>query len=249
MAIENWAHDFNIGSVVRTANAFGARGVHIVGRRRWNRRGAMVTDRYQHVAHHPTVEDLVTWARDAGLAIIGVDNLPGSVPLETFTLPRACVLVFGQESVGLSPEVREAADATLAIAQDATVAADQAYADMDEVRAEAVARAAELNGLTVALEEERQAGLAAERAAANAPAGIPVGNPVGGDSDGGSSAGDSSGSSSGGTTLSLGESSSIAAATRSESSGTADGDGGSIVIAGSCSVGSSWGPVTPSSRN
>ncbi|WP_062078447.1 TrmH family RNA methyltransferase [Demequina globuliformis] len=117
VAIENWAHDFNIGSVVRTANAFMAREVHIVGRKRWNRRGAMVTDRYQHVRHHPTVEEFVAWAHGEVLAVIGIDNLPGSVPLETYALPRECVLVFGQESVGLTDQVREAADATLAIAQ------------------------------------------------------------------------------------------------------------------------------------
>ncbi|WP_228373135.1 TrmH family RNA methyltransferase [Demequina maris] len=117
VAIENWQHDLNIGSVVRTANAFLAREVHIVGNRRWNRRGAMVTDRYQHIRHHPTVEDLASWAVAEGLPVIGIDNLPGSVPLETYPLPRACVLVFGQESVGLSDAVREVAEATLAIAQ------------------------------------------------------------------------------------------------------------------------------------
>ena len=117
VAIENWQHDFNIGSVVRTANAFNAREVHIGGNRRWNRRGAMVTDRYQHVRHHPTVEEFAAWAAAEGLPVIGIDNLPGSVPLETYALPRECVLVFGQESVGLSDAVREAADATLAIAQ------------------------------------------------------------------------------------------------------------------------------------
>ncbi len=117
VAIENWQHDFNIGSVVRTANAFMASEVHIVGRRRWNRRGAMVTDRYQHVRHHSTVEEFVAWAHSENLTVIGIDNLPGSVPLETAQLPRDCVLVFGQESVGLSEQVRNAADATLAIAQ------------------------------------------------------------------------------------------------------------------------------------
>lgn len=117
VAIENWHHDLNIGSVVRTANAFLAREVHIVGHRRWNRRGAMVTDRYQHIRHHPTVEDFAAWADTAGLPVVGVDNLPGSVPLETYELPRECVLVFGQESVGLSEAMRERAVATLAIAQ------------------------------------------------------------------------------------------------------------------------------------
>jgi tRNA G18 (ribose-2'-O)-methylase SpoU len=117
VAIENWQHDLNIGSVVRTANAFLAREVHIIGRRRWNRRGAMVTDRYQHVRHHPTVEEFVEWAQSAGLRVIGIDNFPDSVPLETYELPRNCVLVFGQEGPGLTPEVHAAADATLSIAQ------------------------------------------------------------------------------------------------------------------------------------
>src|SRR6187431_335064 len=117
VAIENWQHDFNIGTIVRTANAFLAAEVHIVGNRRWNRRGAMVTDRYQHVRHHPTVEDLVGWAAERGLPVLGVDNLPGSVALEGYPLPRACVLLFGQESVGLSDAARAAAVDVLHIAQ------------------------------------------------------------------------------------------------------------------------------------
>ena len=117
VAIENLAHDFNIGSVVRTANAFNAASVRVVGRRRWNRRGAMVTDRYLHVAHHDDATDLATWAHAAKLPLIGVDNLPGAVPLETFDLPHACVLLFGQEGAGLSDAAREACDATVSIAQ------------------------------------------------------------------------------------------------------------------------------------
>ncbi|MDQ6753958.1 MAG: rRNA methyltransferase [Actinomycetota bacterium] len=117
VAIENWQHDLNIGSVVRCANAFLAKEVHIIGRRRWNRRGAMVTDRYQHVRHHPSVEEFVQWAAHEGLAVIGIDNFPDSVPLETYELPKDCVLVFGQEGPGLTDEVHEAAEATLSIAQ------------------------------------------------------------------------------------------------------------------------------------
>ena len=117
VAIENWGHDFNIGSVVRTANAFLAREIHIVGRRRWNRRGAMVTDRYQHLRHHPTSEDFLAWAQEEQLPVIAVDNVPGSEPLELFDLPRRCVLLFGQEGPGVSPEVLEAAAATVAIEQ------------------------------------------------------------------------------------------------------------------------------------
>jgi tRNA G18 (ribose-2'-O)-methylase SpoU len=110
VAVENWSHDLNIGSVVRNANAFGAAAVHVVGRRRWNRRGAMVTDRYQHVHHHPAVADLARWAAAEDLPLIGIDNLPGAVALEEGRLPEACVLVFGQEGPGLSEDAREMMD-------------------------------------------------------------------------------------------------------------------------------------------
>ncbi len=117
VAIENWQHDMNIGSIVRSANAFAADTVHIVGRRRWNKRGAMVTDRYQHVVHHETVEDLVAWAAGEGLPILAIDNVPGCVKIETFDFPAACVLLFGQEGPGLSPEAIAAADAVIEITQ------------------------------------------------------------------------------------------------------------------------------------
>ena len=117
VAIENLRHDANIGTVVRTANAFTAAAVHIVGRRRWNRRGAMVTDRYQHVVHHPDVADLAAWARDQHLVIVAVDNGPGAAPLETTALPRDCVLLFGQEGPGLTPEAVAVADVVVSIAQ------------------------------------------------------------------------------------------------------------------------------------
>ncbi len=115
IAVENWGHDFNIGSVIRTANAFNAKAFHIVGKRRWNRRGAMVTDRYQHELHHADVDSLREWAGD--LPLIGIDNLPGSLPIETYDLPRECVLVFGQEGPGLSAQMRAACTAILHIEQ------------------------------------------------------------------------------------------------------------------------------------
>jgi tRNA G18 (ribose-2'-O)-methylase SpoU len=115
VAVENWQHDLNIGSVVRNANAFLAAEVHIVGRRRWNRRGAMVTDRYQHVRHHATFEAFATWAGE--LPVIGIDNLPGAEPIDGYPLPERCVLLFGQEGPGLSAEARELSQAVLAIRQ------------------------------------------------------------------------------------------------------------------------------------
>lgn len=117
VAIENFDHDFNIGSVVRTANAFLAGEVHIVGRRRWNRRGAMVTDRYQHIRHHDTVDALAEWCADSGRPLVGIDNVPGAVPLETYDLPVDVVLLLGQEGSGLSPGAQEACRDVLAIAQ------------------------------------------------------------------------------------------------------------------------------------
>lgn len=115
VAVENWEHDFNIGTVVRNANAFGAGSVHIVGRRRWNRRGAMVTDRYMHVYHHPGVSELVEWCERKGLLIVGIDNIEGSIPIESVELPRECMLIFGQEGPGLSEEVREASSMVCSI--------------------------------------------------------------------------------------------------------------------------------------
>lgn len=117
VAIENWQHDLNIGTVVRNANAFLAYTVHIVGERKWNRRGAMVTDRYQHVEHHPTVEGFVAAMTARQLSVVGVDNLPGSRPIESVELPRRCVLVFGQEGPGLSEPVRNLADLVVSISQ------------------------------------------------------------------------------------------------------------------------------------
>ncbi|GAB49368.1 putative RNA methyltransferase [Mobilicoccus pelagius NBRC 104925] len=117
VAVENWEHDFNIGSIIRTANAFNVGAFHIVGRRRWNRRGAMVTDRYQHEHHHADVADLLAWARENAYTVIAVDNVPGSVPLERFDLPRRCVLVFGQEGPGLSAEALAGARALVHITQ------------------------------------------------------------------------------------------------------------------------------------
>jgi tRNA G18 (ribose-2'-O)-methylase SpoU len=117
IAIENLEHDMNIGSIVRSANAFMAKEVHIIGKRRWNRRGAMVTDRYQHVNHHEDIATFGQWAKANNLEVIGIDNLPGSVPIETFDLPRECVLLFGQEGRGLSPEAGELVTSCLSIAQ------------------------------------------------------------------------------------------------------------------------------------
>jgi tRNA G18 (ribose-2'-O)-methylase SpoU len=121
VAIENWQHDLNIGSIVRSANAFLAKEVHIIGNKRWNRRGAMVTDRYQHVRHHPTIEEFVSWCEKANngtaIPIIAIDNVPGCKQLENYSLPKDCVLLFGQEGPGLSSEAIAAAKDVVEITQ------------------------------------------------------------------------------------------------------------------------------------
>jgi tRNA G18 (ribose-2'-O)-methylase SpoU len=117
VAVENWQHDFNIGTVVRNANAFLAAEVHIIGRRKWNRRGAMVTDRYQHLRYHDTTAGFAAWALQARLPVIGIDILPGAMPLATATLPARCVLLFGQEGPGLSAEARRVCRVVCSIAQ------------------------------------------------------------------------------------------------------------------------------------
>ena len=117
VAIENWQHDMNIGAVVRNANAFLAAEVHIIGRRTWNRRGAMVTEQYQHVRHHATIETFAAWASSEGLPVLGIDNLPGAVPIGEVALPRACVLLFGQEGPGLSESARAAVERICSIPQ------------------------------------------------------------------------------------------------------------------------------------
>ena len=117
VAIENWQHDLNIGTVVRTANAFNAEGVHIVGKRRWNRRGAMVTDKYMHVHHHADIDALIEWSMQNDLSVVGIDIVPGAVPLETASLPQRTMFIFGQEGPGLSDEACEASSLVCSIAQ------------------------------------------------------------------------------------------------------------------------------------
>jgi len=117
VAIENFGQDANIGGVVRTANAFAVDTVHIVGRRRWNRRGAMVTDRYQRLRHHDSTAELLSFAADAGLTVVAVDIVPGAARIEQTTLPRECLLLFGQEGPGISEDARAGAPLTVSIAQ------------------------------------------------------------------------------------------------------------------------------------
>ena len=117
VAIENYQHDYNIGTIVRSANAFNVAGVHIVGRRHWNRRGAMATEKYLTLYHHPTINDFVDWVRLADLQLIGIDNVAGAKKLGNTLLPTGTVYVFGQEGPGLSPEMQAQCQSVIAIEQ------------------------------------------------------------------------------------------------------------------------------------
>ena len=117
IAIENWQHDLNIGSIVRTANAFNISLVHIVGKRDWNKRGAMVTDRYLSVQHHSTIADFKKDCDSRSVPIIGIDNVEKSIPLENYQLPKKCVMLFGQEGAGMSEDAIAACQVILAISQ------------------------------------------------------------------------------------------------------------------------------------
>lgn len=118
VAIENLAHDFNIGTVVRNANAFNMARVHIIGKRKYNRRGAMVTDKYLHMDHFATVDEFIADAHARGMRVVAVDNnRPESKPLQQAQLVPNSILVFGSESDGISQELLDKADQAFYIEQ------------------------------------------------------------------------------------------------------------------------------------
>lgn len=117
IALENTERDFNMGTIVRSANAFGVRQIYVIGRRQWNKRGAMMTDKYLHVHYVGSTAEFVELMRAEDRAIIAIDNIPGSVNMSETTLPKRAVLVFGQEGPGISDEMAQAADKIVAIEQ------------------------------------------------------------------------------------------------------------------------------------
>ena len=115
IAVENVTRDFNMGTIVRNANAFNVSTIHVVGRKQWNKRGAMVTDKYMNIMYHVTVADFVKAVGNTH--IIGIDNIDGSQPLAKVELPENAVLVFGSEGDGLSQEMINACEKLVAIEQ------------------------------------------------------------------------------------------------------------------------------------
>ena len=115
IAIENTLRDFNMGTIVRSANAFGVRKVHVIGRRQWNKRGAMATDKYLHIIYHETIDGFVKATH--GRELIAVDNVAGSQPLSQIVFPKESLLIFGQEGPGISDELLKAANKIVRIEQ------------------------------------------------------------------------------------------------------------------------------------
>lgn len=115
IAIENLERDFNMGTIVRSANAFGVRHVHVIGRRQWNKRGAMATDKYLHVHYHASVDEFIHAM--LGRPIIAVDIVSGARKLHETQLPKNAVLVFGAEGPGISSELLQKANEVVEIEQ------------------------------------------------------------------------------------------------------------------------------------
>lgn len=117
IAIENLQRDFNMGTIVRSANAFGVRQIYVIGRRGWNKRGAMATDKYLNVTYIDSVDAFRDEMKRRGKEIVAVDNIDGASDLQQSGLPEQAVLVFGAEGPGLSEELVAVADRLVAIEQ------------------------------------------------------------------------------------------------------------------------------------
>lgn len=117
VAVENLTRDFNMGTIVRNANAFNVAKVHVIGRRQWNKRGAMKTDAYMHIVYHETAQDFISAMKNDNREIIAIDIVDGAKGLGEFSLPKCSVMVFGSEGDGLSSELLSGSDDVVMIEQ------------------------------------------------------------------------------------------------------------------------------------
>ena len=111
VAIENVEHDFNIGTIVRSANSFNARKVHIIGKKKYNRRGAMCTDKYLEIVHWADYKDFMRDQKERGREVVAIENnTPRAKGLVNKKFVQKTTLVFGSEGEGITPELLEAVD-------------------------------------------------------------------------------------------------------------------------------------------
>ena len=115
IAIENLERDFNMGTIVRNANAFGVRKIHVIGSKQWNKRGAMMTDKYLDIVYYTTIDEFIQSAKQK--VLIAIDNVEGSTPLSETTLEKNAILIFGSEGPGISDELLKRCDKIVAIEQ------------------------------------------------------------------------------------------------------------------------------------
>lgn len=121
IAIENWQHDLNIGALVRTANAFNVNRFHVIGQKHWNPNGAVGTYKYIDIKHHKNIAEFQTHCQELALPIIGLENSENSTPLEQAKLPTKCVLLLGNEGLGLTAEAAAVCDQLFEISQSGSV--------------------------------------------------------------------------------------------------------------------------------
>lgn len=108
IAIENVEHDFNIGTIVRSANSFNVEKVHIIGKKKYNRRGAMCTDKYLKIVHHANINDFLKTQEGRELVAIE-NNTPRTKPLHDKKFIQNTTLIFGSENNGITPELLDKA--------------------------------------------------------------------------------------------------------------------------------------------
>ena len=117
--MENWQGDFNLAQCVRNANAFGAKEVFYIGKRRFDRRGAVGTYNYTDVKYLSSTEELLLLKEQ--YIFVGVDNIAGSVPIEDYEHKDNSLFIFGEEGCGLTPETLKLCDVLISITQYGSV--------------------------------------------------------------------------------------------------------------------------------
>lgn len=115
IAIENLERDFNMGTIVRNANAFGVRTIHVIGSKQWNKRGAMMTDKYLTIKYYVSVEEFINSVN--GKTLIAIDIVRDSSPLASTVLEKNAIMIFGAEGPGISEDLLRRCDKIVAIEQ------------------------------------------------------------------------------------------------------------------------------------
>lgn len=112
---ENFGNDFNISTVIRSSNAFLCQKVIILGRRRWDRRGACGMQNYEHVEHASTISEVLE--KHPAHEVVVFDNIPGATSIYEHAWNKKTILILGQESIGVSPESLKSASKVVFIPQ------------------------------------------------------------------------------------------------------------------------------------